>query len=73
MEILRNIVNVFIEIIKFEIFVFALYYFRIIIIYRRDKEEKEEELSKIFKIQIYFQIITVILCLIIAIFKINVK
>lgn len=73
MEILRNIVNVFIEIIKFEIFVFALYYFRIIIIYRRDEEEKEEELSKIFKIQIYFQIITVILCLIIAIFKINVK
>lgn len=73
MEILRNIVNVFIEIIKFEIFVFALYYFRIIIIYRRDEEAKEEELSKIFKIQIYFQIITVILCLIIAIFKINVK
>lgn len=73
MEILRNIVNVFIEIIKFEIFVFALYYFRIIIIYRRDAEAKEEELSKIFKIQIYFQIITVILCLIIAIFKINVK
>lgn len=73
MEILRNIVNVFIEIIKFEIFVFALYYFRIIIIYRRDEEAKEEELSKIFKIQFYFQIITVILCLIIAIFKINVK
>lgn len=73
MEILRNIVNVFIEIIKFEIFIFALYYFRIIIIYRRDEEAKEEELSKIFKIQIYFQIITVILCLIIAIFKINVK
>lgn len=73
MEILRNIVNVFIEIIKFEIFVFALYYFRIIIIYRRDEEAKEKELSKIFKIQIYFQIITVILCLIIAIFKINVK
>lgn len=73
MEILRNIVNVFIEIIKFEIFVFALYYFRIIIIYRRDEEAKEEELSKIFKIQIYFQIITVILFLIIAIFKINVK
>ena len=72
MEILRNIVNVFIEIIKFEIFVFALYYFRIIIIYRRDEEAKEE-FSKIFKIQIYFQIITVILCLIIAIFKINVK
>lgn len=73
MEILRNIVNVFIEIIKFEIFVFALYYFRIIIIYRRDEEAKEEELSKFFKIQIYFQIITIILCLIIAIFKINVK
>lgn len=73
MEILRNIVNVFIEIIRFEIFVFALCYFRIIIIYRRDEEAKEEKLSKIFKIQIYFQIITVILCLIIAIFKINVK
>ena len=73
MEILRNIVNVFIEIIRFELFVSALYYFRIIIIYRRDEEAKEEELSKIFKIQIYFQIITIILCLIIAIFKINVK
>lgn len=73
MEILRNIVNVFIEIIRFELFVSALYYFRIIIIYRRDEEAKEEELSKFFKIQIYFQIITIILCLIIAIFKINVK
>lgn len=73
MEILRNIVNVFIEIIRFELFVSALYYFRIIIIYRRDEEAKEQELSKFFKIQIYFQIITIILCLIIAIFKINVK
>lgn len=73
MEILRNIANVFIEIIRFELFASALYYFRIIIIYRRDQEAKEEKLDKFFKIQIYFQIIIVILCLIIAMSKIIVK